>query len=78
MQLLRESRQVKLSRLLNRQKLVEKKLAFAKEHWKHLFNHKSNSEALDITMSLMDAYRDELNSINKKIARLKRKLKEKN
>lgn len=78
MQSLRESRQVKLSHLLDRKTLFEKKLAFAKEHWKHLFNHKSNSEALDITMSLMDDYRDELNRINKKIKRIKRKLKEKN
>ena len=78
MRSLRESRQAKLSRLLDRETLFEKKLAFAKEHWKHLFNHKSNSEALDITMFLMDDYRNELNRINKKITRIKRKIKEKN
>lgn len=78
MRSLRESRQAKLSRLLDRRTLFEKKLAFTKDMRKHLFNYKSSSEALDISMILMNDYRNELSRINKKIARLKRKIKEKN
>lgn len=78
MRSLRESRQAKLSRLLDRKTLFEKKLAEVKTHWKSLFNYRSSSEALDMTMVLMDDYRNELVRIDKKIARLKRKIKEKN
>ena len=78
MQSLRESRQAKLSRLLNRQKLVEEKFARAKGHWKLLFNHGSSSETLGICVDLMNTYRNELVKIEKKITRIKRKIKEKN
>ena len=78
MRSLRESRQAKLSRLLTRRRLVEEKFNQSKAHWKLFFNHKSSSEALDICMDLMNTYRHELVKLNKKIARIKRKLKEKN
>ena len=78
MRSLRESRQVKLSRLLARRRLVEEKFNRSKAHWKLFFNHKSGSEALDICMDLMNTYRLELVKLNKKIKRLKRKIKEKN